>query len=209
MPATTMTSAQKAAGLERLPRGAKPGATGMKGLLLWTEAAFPKAIAHEVLKAASKYTPGASPTGMTPTLASPERGGFGFLGDVSYDWGTLPADDASTDPTVAPVSPTTQATPSQPASSSWIADIGKAFQVAATGALGVMQAIDAQKLFNTNLSLAQKGKSMIPSNPMQYGLPAPTANIGLAQSTQNTLFIVGGLVLAGIVISSYNKRRRG
>jgi hypothetical protein len=205
MPSNTLTSDQKATSLRIQRALAKPGATGMKGLLLWTEAAFPKAIAHEVLKAASKYTPGATPNGSVATLASPEHGGFGAL---SYEWGSLPADDASSDPTNAPVSPTTAATASQPAPSSWVSDIGKAFTAAATGALGVMQAIDAQKIFNTNLSLAQQGKSMIPSNPTQYGLPAPTANIGLAPSAQKTILIVGGLAVLGLVVASVQRGRR-
>lgn len=219
MPATAMNTVQKTAQLRVERALAKPGATGMKGMLLWTEAAFPKAIAHEVLKAASRYTPGATPTGRTATLSSPPAGGFGFLGDdsglqlatVSLDIPDISSSttQAISDATQAPVSPVTAATPSQPPSDSWVSDVSKAFTAAATAGLGVVQALDAQKIFNTNLSLAQQGKSLIPFNPTQYGLPAPTANIGLTPTAQNTLLMLGGLVVAGVVVASLGKSRRG
>jgi len=212
------TPAHKTADLRIQRALAKPGATGMKGLLLWTEAAFPRAIADQVLKAASKYTPGAGITSRVPTMASPAQGGFGFFGDasglqlatVSVDIPDISFDttQAISDATQAPVSPTTAATPSQPASQSWLADIGGAFSAAAQASLGVMQAIDAQKIFNTNLSLAQAGKAMIPTNPMQYGLPAPTANIGLTSQTEKTLLTLGGIVVGGIILGSLFKGRR-
>lgn len=176
---------------------AKPGAIGMKGFLLWTEAAWPPAISRKILEAAAKYTPGAGPVSRVPTLASPAAQGFG---DFAY--GSLPADDASTDPTNAPVSPTTAATPAQPASPSWLADIGDAIKTATTAALGYVQVSDAQKIFNTNLQRAQQGLPPIPTNPTQYGLPAPTANIGLASSTQKTLMWVAGIFVGGLLLSA-------
>lgn len=181
---------------------AKPGAIGMKGFLLWTEAAWPPAISRKILQAAAKYTPGAGPSGTVATLASPAAQGFGLFGDTGYQYGSLPADDASTDPTSPPVSPTTAATPAQPASTSWIADIGNAVQAATTAALGFVQVNDAQKIFNTNLQRAQQGLPPIATNPMQYGLPAPTANIGLASSTQNTLLIVAAILGGGLLLAA-------
>lgn len=56
---------------------AKPGAIGMKGFLLWAEAAWPKAIVAPILQAASRYTPGA---GAPVTMASPDAQGFGRFG---------------------------------------------------------------------------------------------------------------------------------
>lgn len=223
----TLNSDQKLTQL-RIERAlAKPGAVGMKGILLWAEAAFPKALIAPVLKAAGRYTPGA---GVPVTLASPQAQGFGHLGcaappsrlgflgdsgsliDVSFDPGLANVSDSASqaidEATQAPVSGVTAATSSQPATPSWAADIGSAFSAAAQASLGVIQAIDAQKLFNTNLHLATSGKSMIPLNPTQYGLPAPTANIGLAPSAQRTLLIAGGLVVAAMVALSLSKRSR-
>lgn len=195
------TSANKLTQLRVQRALAKPGAIGMKGLLLWTEAAFPRAIAQQVLQAAAKYTPGASPSGIVPTLASPASQGFGFLGDTASDaanadayWTVSTSDANPSDPTTPPVSATTAATASQPASASWLADIGSAFKAASQGALAVLQAKDAQSIFSLNLQRAQQGLAPIPYNPTQLGLPAPTANIGLASSAQTTVLIVGGIV---------------
>ena len=175
---------------------AKPGAIGMKGLLLWTEAAFPKVLADKVLKAASAYVPGTS----TPTLASPAQGGFGRLGDFVY--GSIAADDGSgySDPTAAPVSAVTAATPSQPATPSWLADLGSAFKTGAQAFLGYTQVKDAQQIFNVNLQRAQQGLPPIPTNPVNYGLPAPTANIGLTDQTQKALLWGVGLLVGGMVL---------
>lgn len=203
---------------------AKPGAYGMKGFLLWTEAAWPPAIAQKILQAASKYTPGAGPLpgAFSPTLASPANQGFGrfgrlgFLGDdsgivdVSFDPSSLGVSSdvtsaiaAANDPTMPPVSATTSATSSQPASASWASDIGSAVTAATTAALGIVQVNDAQKIFNTNLQRAQQGLAPIPTNPTTYGLPAPTANIGLTSGTTSTLLLLGGLLAAGLVLSSF------
>jgi hypothetical protein len=184
----------------------KPGAVGMKGFLLWTEAAWPTAIADKIVAAANKYTPGAGPV---VTLASPAQGGFGLLGD--FAWGSIPADDASTDPTTPVMSGTTAATASQPASSSWMSDISKAVTAATTAFLGYTQVKDAQSIFQTNLMRAQQGLAPIPTNPAQYGLPSPTANIGLTSSATNTLLMVAGIGAGALVLASIarGKGRRG
>lgn len=199
---------------------AKPGATGMKGLLLWTEAAFPSALSKRVLQAASKYTPGAGigPAHIpAPTLASPASQGFGFLGDVtlsdvSFDPNQVGIDDSAaqaiSDATQAPMSQTTAATPSQPASSSWISDIANAFGAASTAYLGAQQVKDAQTIFNTNLARAQQGLPMIPTNPTQYGLPSPTAQIGLTGSTSSLLMWVGGGLALALVLGGMASGRR-
>jgi hypothetical protein len=209
----------KAASLRIQKALSRPGATGMKGFLLWTEAAWPPAIATKVLQAASKYTPGAgvSPATSVPAMVVQPGGGFahwGTFGDVSTDSSGITVDlttipdsvsSAISDANTAPVSPTTAATPSAPASQSWLSDITGAVSAATTAYLGVSQVQAAQSIFQTNLARAQQGLPMIPTNPTQYGLPAPTANIGLASSAQNTLLILGGLVLAGVVVASIAK----
>lgn len=211
----------------------QPGAVGMKGFLLWTEAAWPPAISQKILQAASRYTPGAgtTPGAFTPALASPASGGFGRLGltemrpyvhrgrgnrwgrmsmgafgdstdGITVDLTAIPdtvsqaISDASTPP---PPSATTVATPSQPASASWLSDMSQAIQAASVATLGVVQAKDAQTIFQTNLARAQQGLPMIPTNPTQYGLPAPTANIGLTSGAQTTIFIGVGLLAVGLI----------
>lgn len=218
--ATGTTAAQKATSLRIQRALAKPRAIGMKGFLLWTEAAWPKPIAQKILAAAAKYTPGATPGGFGPTLASPQSGGLGAFGDTASDLSALTGVTVdlsavnpdgtqsgiySTDPTVPPVSATTAATPATPASASWMSDIGAAVSGATTAFLGVTQVNDAQKIFNTNLARAQQGLSMIPVNPTQYGLPAPTANIGLTGGAQSTILIVGGVLAIGLVIAALAK----
>jgi hypothetical protein len=198
---------------------AMPGATGMKGFLLWTEAAWPPAISRKILSAAARYTPGAGPDGGVQTLASPAGGGFarwGAFGDITdgtgitVDLTAIPdaVTSAISDASQPPVSPTTAATPGAPAGNSWLGDVSSAITAATQATLGVIQAKDAQSIFNTNLARAQAGLPMIPTNPVQYGLPAPTANIGLASSAQNTLLVLGGLVLAGVVVASLTGGKR-
>lgn len=213
--ATTPT--QKTAQLRIQRALARPGAIGMKGFLLWTEAAWPRAISQKIVQAAAAYTPGATPVAM----ASPARGGFGrygafgddsFLSPVSINIPGL--DDAATsalnaanDPTLASITNTTAATPSQPASSSWLSDIGGAITAATTAYLGAQQVKDAQSIFNVNLQRAQQGLPPIPTNPTAYGLPAPTANIGLTSGTQTALLIgVGVLAVALIAGAAVHKR---
>lgn len=219
---TGTTVDQKTAALRIQRALAKPGAVGMKGFLLWTEAAWPPAIASKILQAAAKYTPGAGAVGNVATVASPANGGFGRLGflgddsDFSIDLTTIPdsvnsAISSANDPTVPPVSPTTAATASQPASASWLSDIGTAISGATQAFLGYTQVTDAQKIFNTNLARAQAGLAPIPTNPAQYGLPAPTANIGLAASAQSTILMValigGGVLLVSLLASGSKKGR--
>lgn len=220
--AVAQTSAQKQTQLRVQRALAKPGAFGKKGFLLWAEAAFPPALVKPVLDAAAKYVPGA---GMPITLASPQSQGFqgyasrgpyaprrslGYFGDDSMlsdvtvsipdiTEQTTQAINAAADPSVPPVSAVTAATDSQPASSSWVSDLSKAFTAASTAALGIVQVQDAQKIFNTNLSRAQQGLSMIPSNPTQYGLPSPTANIGLTSGTQTALMIGIGILAVALI----------
>ncbi len=223
---TGTTTDQKTADLRIQRALAKPGATGMKGFLLWTQAAWPPAIANKILQAAAKYTPGAGATGSVATVASPANGGFGRFGrfavfgydsDFTVDLTTIPdsvtsaINTAASDPTVPPVAPTTAATPSQPASASWLSDITGAVSTATQAFLGYTQVQDAQQIFQTNLQRAQQGLAPIPTNPTQYGLPAPTANIGLAASAQSTILTVamigGGVLLIGLLMSGGKKSK--
>lgn len=213
----TTTTDQKIAQLRIQRALAKPGAIGMKGFLLWTEAAWPPAISRKVLEAAARYTPGAGPTRSVPTLASPQAQGFGFFGDDSaftVDLAAIPdsvtgAIASANDPTQAPVSPTTAATPSQPASASWLSDVTNAVSGATQAFLGYTQVSDAQRIFQTNLARAQQGLPPIPTNPAQYGLPAPTANIGLAASAQNTILLVAALLGGGLLLAALAGGKRG
>lgn len=208
--ARKMTPTQKAAQMRIERHLSRPGAVGMKGFLLWTEGAWPPAISQKILQAAQKYTPGASttsPAGTMPTLASPAYGGFGFLGDdstITVDIPGIPSSvtQAISDANAPEPSGVTSATPSQPASEAWVGDIANAVGAATTAYLGYQQVKDAQSIFNTNLQLAQQGRPMIPTNPTLYGLPAPTAQVGLTSSAQSTLLVglgilAGGLILAG------------
>lgn len=198
----------------------QPGMVGMKGFLRWTEAAWPPAISQRILKAAQKYTPGAStvaPAGSAPTSASPAYGGFGygppmrfagmgFLGDDAGITVDIPAisdsvTQAISDASAPDPSAVTSATPSQPASQSWIGDIANAVGAATTAYLGVQQVKDAQTIFNTNLVRAQQGLPMLPTNPTQYGLPAPTAQVGLTSSASNTLLVTVGLLAGGLILA--------
>lgn len=210
--ATGITSDQKTAALRIQRALAKPGAIGMKGFLLWTQAAWPPAIANEVLKAAAKYTPGAGVSSRTATVASPANQGFpalGFFGDDSdftLDLTSIPdsvtsAIATANDPTQAPVAPTTAATAAAPAGASWLSDVGAAISASTQALLGIKQVNDAQAIFNVNLQRAQQGLAPIPTNPTQYGLPAPTANIGLAASAQNTIMLVA-LIGGGVLLVS-------
>lgn len=209
-PAGKLTPTQKAAQIRIQRALSVPGATGPKGFLLWAEAAWPAAISQRILKAAQKYTPGASTYPVAaPTLASAYQGGFGFLGDdstIAVDYTAIPdsvsAAIAQGGATDAPApSAVTWASSSQPASNAWVGDIANAVGAATTAYLGVQQVKDAQTIFQTNLSRAQQGLPMIPTNPTTYGLPAPTANIGLAPGTQNVLLIGVGVLAVGLILS--------
>ena len=46
---------------------------------------------------------------------------------------------------------------------------------------------------------AQQGLSPIPTNPTIYGLPAPTANIGLTSTTQTALLIGAGILALALL----------
>ena len=238
--ATALTPVQKATQLRIQKMTQVPGASGMKGFLLWTEAAWPPAIAQKILAAASKHVGGASTAPGTGPVAGltdsgrqaypyplrPEQsswsgnvagaslGRFGRFGDLTDLTVQVPIPDvgsdvsqAINDATTTP-SATTAATPSAPASAAWVSDITNAIQASATAYLGVQQVKDAQSIFNTNLALAAAGKQMIPTNPTVYGLPAPTANIGLAPSAQSALWVLGGLLVGGAVLASLAKGRR-
>lgn len=215
-----LTPVQKSAQMRIQRHLARPGAVGMKGFLLWTEAAWPPAISQKILKAAQKYTPGAStvaPAGSAPTSASPAYGGFGygplmrfagmgFLGDDSGITVDIPdiagsVTQAISDANAPEPSAVTSATPSQPAGEAWIGDIANAVGAATTAYLGVQQVKDAQTIFNTNLMRAQQGLPMLPTNPTQYGLPAPTAQVGLTSSASNTLLVTVGLLAGGLILA--------
>lgn len=215
-----LTPAQKSAQMRIQRALARPGMVGMKGFLAWTEAAWPPAISQKVLKAAQKYTPGAStvmPAGHAPTSASPAYGGFGygppirfqgvgFLGDDSGITVDIPdisssVTQAISDANAPEPSAVTTATPSQPAGNAWIGDIANAVGAATTAYLSVQQVKDAQTIFNTNLQRAQQGLPMLPTNPTQYGLPAPTAQVGLTSGTSNTLLVTVGLLAGGLILA--------
>lgn len=166
---------------------AKPGATGMRGFLLWAEAAFPPQVTKPILKAAAKYA------GQPPV-----SGGLGYLGDVTDESGAA-------DPSNPPVSATTATSSSDAASNAWATDVGTAIKTGLQVYTAVSQQQAANQIFNLNLQRAQLGLAPIAADPTRYGLPAPTANIGLTQSTQNTVLVIGGLIFGGIVLHGMMK----
>lgn len=180
---------------------AKPGAQGKKGFLLWVEAAFPPEIVKKVLAAAAPHAP--------PTVAVRTVGAFG---DVSTtDVVTLPdtiVTAPTTDATSAPSSAVTAATDSKPADPSWISSISSAIQAAGQAYLTKTQVDAANQIFQVNLQRARLGQSPIPIDPTQYGLPAPTARIGLTADTSKLVMWGGIGLLAVILLGGLAKGRR-
>jgi hypothetical protein len=189
----------------------QPGAKGKKGLLLWVNAAFPKAIADKVIAAAAQYvTPGmagaaaaaaggpqAGNTVATANTMGAFRGlrGFGRFGDLGV------SDSAS--------AAIINATDSAAADPSWLSSISSALQLAGQAYLTKTQVDASQQIFNTNLSLAQRGLPMIPTNPTAYGLPAPTVNFGLSSGTMSAgVMVVGGILGVWLLISLSSGKRK-
>ncbi len=220
MPTATLFATPKPAGDTmtgiRIGRALnQPGAKGKKGFLLWTVAAFPKATADTIIAAAARHIDPsmlqaaslASGRASSPDKAGPaitKMGRFGGFGDdanlvtIGVDPQTL------SDSTQAVIN----ATDSGAASPSWIDSISSAIQMAGTAYLTKEQ-IDAQKqIFGANLSLAQRGLPLIPTNPTAYGLPAPTVNFGLAGTAQSTLLWVAGGIGAIVLLTMLSKSAR-
>lgn len=212
---------------------AQPGAKGMRGFLLWTKAAFPANISGPILAAARKHvggTPGGSLAGGNFGYAAPRRyrrplQGFGdyTVADpnnpdnlINLTTGQSLSTDASgntviinsdgSTSAVNSVDGTIAATPAAPASTSWMSDITSAVAGATQALLGVKQVDAAQQIFNVNLQRAQQGLAPIPTNPTQYGLAAPTVNVGVSSATLTPiLYVVGGIALL-LMLGSALKR---
>lgn len=188
----------------------QPGAVGKKGFLLWVEAAYPKAIAKQVLDAVrplagrqmglQRVQGSVSGFGYAARVgtASSRMGRLGLFGD-----GPDPGDPSSW-PASVQQSAVTQVTDSGAASPSWIDSIVKLLPVLGQGYLTKQQMDANNAIFQTNLQRAQRVPPLPPiaTNPTQYGLPAPTVNFGLASGTMQTLvYVVGGLGILWVVTS--------
>lgn len=186
----------------------QPGAKGKKGLLLWVNAAFPKAIADKVIAAAAKHvTPGMA-SAAASAAGGPQAGnrvatantmgafrgmrGFGRFGDTSPTLMTIGVDPTSVSDSASAA--VINATDSSAADPSWVSSISNALQLASQAYLTKTQVDATNQIFQTNLSLAQRGLPLIPTNPTAYGLPAPTVNFGLSSSTMSAgMWVVGGI----------------
>lgn len=191
---TPVATPDKATAL-RIERALKqPGATGKKGFLLWVEAAYPKAIAQQVLNAVKPHV------GLQRI-----QGSMAGFGDAD------PGDPGSW-PVSVQQSYVTQATDSSAASPSWIDSIAKLLPVLGQGLLTKQQMDANNQLFQVNLQRAQMVPPLPPlaSNPTAYGLPAPTVNFGLAGGTmQAVLWIAGGLGAVWVLTSLFKHGGRG
>lgn len=171
-------------------------ATGMKGFLLWVEAAWPKEISGPIIKAAQKALNKANvaagvgvaqPLGLYSRPVPIVWGGPNTFGRL----GALGQTGAST----------TAATPSTSATPSWMSEITSAISAVGQAYLTKQQVSDAQTIFNTNLQRAQMGLSPLPTNPANYGLPVPGVSVGLSYQTQNLL--MWGAIGAGVLGVAY------
>lgn len=169
---------------------AKPGATGMRGFLLWVEAAFPPTVARPILKAAQKYAGG-----------PPVAGGLGRLGD----W--TDTSSGAADPTNPPISATTATASSDAATPAWAADVSTAIQTGLQVYQLASQQQAANQLFQVNLQRAQMGLPPVATDPTRYGLPAPTVNVGMTTSTENTVLVIGALLVGAFLLHSLGKKR--
>jgi hypothetical protein len=199
----------------------QPGAKGKKGLLLWVSAAFPKVIADKVIAAAGKHvTPGMASAAAAAAggpqagnkvatantmgaFRGPLRGSnFGRFGDLTT---------IGVDPTTVSDSASAaiiNATDSSAADPSWVSSISGALQLASQAYLTKTQVDATNQIFQTNLSLAQRGLPLIPTNPTAYGLPAPTVNFGLSSATMSTgVMLVGGLAAVWVLLSLTKGRK--
>ncbi len=212
----------------------QPGAKGKKGFLLWAVAALPKAMSSKVINAAAQHVsagmvgaanaaargPAAGNVQKTARTIGAFRGlrslqGLGSLqglrslqgfGDTTPTMTTIGVDDPTvTDQATAAV---INATDSSAADPGWLSSISSALQVASEAYLTKTQVDAAGKIFNTNLSLAQRGLPLIPTNPTAYGLPAPTVNFGLAGGTQKAVLWIAGGIGALILIGSLTRGRK-
>lgn len=194
-----------------------PGAKGKKGFLLWAVAAFPKAISDRIVKAAAGHldaqmvsavrnraagnasslvgAPGSTQVGLgyapQPVVQRGRMGNFRGFGDTTPSLVTVGVD---TPDVSSSVSDAINATDSSAATPDWMSSISSAIQAAGQAYLTKTQVDAASQIFQTNLQRAQAGLPPIPTNPTQYGLPAPTVNLGLSSTTQSAvLWIAGGL----------------
>jgi hypothetical protein len=185
----------------------QPGAKGKKGLLLWVQAAFPKAMADKALEAAAQHVRGRMVSAARAAASGPQAGNLkgmgrmgalGFVGDPTLM--TIGVDTPSVSDSVN--SAVINATDSGSADPGWLSSISSALQLGAQAYLSKTQIDASQQIFNTNLQRAQMGLPPIPTNPTAYGLPSPTVNFGLAGGTLTPLLWVAGGIGAIILISS-------
>ncbi len=192
----------------------QPGAKGKKGFLLWVAAAFPKAIADRVMKAALTHvdpsllatvmgqTGGPLPGRAGPTVT--KMGRFGGFGDDA-NLVTIGVDTQNvSDATQAAIN----ATDSGAATPDWASTISSAIQAAGQAYLTKAQVDTMSQIANQNIMLAQKGLPLIPTNPTTYGLPAPTVQVGLSSATLTPLLWIAGGIGVVILISSLAKHSK-
>lgn len=189
----------------------RPDAKGMKGFLLWVQAAWPKKIADPIIKAAhAALVQDAAASAAGPVSIGSYMGPstFGRLGRMPpalparlhslravHGLGALGATGTASSTSVVAATPSTAATPS------WMSSITSAISALGQAYLTKTQISDAQTIFDTNLQRAQAGLAPLPTNPANYGLPSPQLNVGLASGTQN-LLLYGGIA-AGVIAIGY------
>ncbi len=193
---------------------AAPDATGMKGFLIWVEAAWPKPIADKILAAAKAHLEkSAARAAHSPISVAGNAAKAGTMGRLhaARRLGRFGQTSSlvSTSAVMQPInftvggsssgSSTIAATPSSSAQGSWLSDIGTAITGAVQGYLGYQQSKDAQTLFNLNLQRAQQGLSPLNANPSAYGIVNPGINVGLSSSLQSML-LYGGIGLGAILL---------
>lgn len=209
----------------------QPGAKGKKGLLLWINAAFPKAMANQIIAAAGQHlTPGMVAASQS-AAAGPAAGSLGRTARTMGAYRGSPyvrrfnplrgmgAFGDDTDPTLATITvdPTSvsdatsaaviNATDSSAADPSWLSSVSTAISAVGQAYLTKTQIDASQQIFNTNLQRAQAGLPPIPTNPTAYGLPAPTVNFGLSSTTLTPLLWLGGGLGVILLIASMTSSR--
>lgn len=198
----------------------QPGAKGKKGLLLWVQAAYPKAIADKAIAAAASHVSGGMVNAARMGAAGPQSGNIlatggkmgalragnmGGFGDFSLQ--TIGVDSPSVSDSVN--SAVINSTDSGSADPSWLSSVSNALQLAGQAYLTKTQVDASQQIFNNNLQRAQLGLPMLPTNPTAYGLPAPTVQFGLTSGTLTPLlWVAGGLGVIFLLTSMSKGRKR-
>jgi hypothetical protein len=215
--ATPVPAGDPATGIRIRRALQQPGAKGKKGFLLWATAALPKAMADKVINAAAQHVKAgmvsaANMAARGPAAGSPVKTagtmggfrGFGYVGDPTLMTIGVDTPTVSDSATAAVIN----ATDSSAADPSWLSSVSSALQLAGQAYLTKTQVDSANQIFQTNLSLAQRGLPLIPTNPTAYGLPAPTVNFGLSNTTLTPVLWIAGGLGALFLISSLSRGRK-